>query len=896
MMNIVALAMLLSSLGSMMVLSPEPMLVRSSADGESAMDAVKEAAQGTFLKAEETVAAAKDTVVRGVEGVTKPVETSLGWFKKKPKPEDHLAVAREKAAEAKEAFQDASGQLKEATVEKFGSVAESAKGKAADAFRETGKYVGDKASGAAGAAKDAAGKAEEVAVDSAHTVYNKAYDTAAATGDKAGSAIRRTASRAKEGAEDLYDSASETFGSAKEKTYEKAGEAKDKVYEGTEKARDAVVENVHLGVDKTKGTAIDAAEKVKETGEYAVHETKETGQGIFGKVKDAACRTAECLRARAHEAGSFLPHVGQGLGYVYNDGKAAAGDTTESLRKTASNAAENAGEAAENAKEWTRDTARQSYDSARDRAGDYYQEGREWAEDTYDSGRDAAREYYDEAGRRYRSARDYYDGPSDYYRGRGGRQQYRDRPRDAPSRYYDAAKEEAQDFYDHEIRDRARYAYRSARDTGGAYYDDAKDRMGRNIPGKHQGSSRDYYEGSRRRAPEGYRGARDADEEYYERARFKPDDLDDLGAVVESLGWRRFGKVPKDHKGVESSKEVVIGDVKYVWQGKGEPRSDETAFHHMKNSVKGAAHTVGEKLGLVKDRVKEGAENVRDSSVRARDQAYDPLAKHPHYWEHDDDHNVDEGDESIITKGARNVKEGVRNAGQAYEAQRSKAGEYADEARRELSSFAGYGQPGRASRGGHLRSWKDVFVRKPVGMLLALTRALHLFTFSTVYGSAIWVTFVSGLILSKHVPRQQFGYVQSRMFPVYLRMLATGEGLLLLLHSLMHPWFSSESIERMQLLNFAVMIASTILNAYVVEPQATKVMFERLKVEKEEGRGLENAANPVDATKVMEDQKKKLVIINQQFKTLHSYSSALNLISLGGLTCHLWHLANRLVI
>lgn len=73
-------------------------------------------------------------------------------------------------------------------------------------------------------------------------------------------------------------------------------------------------------------------------------------------------------------------------------------------------------------------------------------------------------------------------------------------------------------------------------------------------------------------------------------------------------------------------------------------------------------------------------------------------------------------------------------------------------------------------------------------------------------------------------------------------------------------------------------------------------MFERLKVEKEEGRGLENAVNPLDAKQLMEEQKKKLASINQQFKTLHGYSSALNLISLGGLTCHLWHLANRLVM
>jgi hypothetical protein len=73
-------------------------------------------------------------------------------------------------------------------------------------------------------------------------------------------------------------------------------------------------------------------------------------------------------------------------------------------------------------------------------------------------------------------------------------------------------------------------------------------------------------------------------------------------------------------------------------------------------------------------------------------------------------------------------------------------------------------------------------------------------------------------------------------------------------------------------------------------------MFERLKIEKEEGRGLETPLSPMDGKQLMEEYKKKLTSIDQQFKALHGYSSALNLINLGGLTCHLWHLAHRLVI
>ena len=108
MMNIVSLAML-SLVGSVILLAPEPMLVRSSADGQNSLEAVE------------------DLIVRGVEGVTKPVEKSLGWSHKQPKPQDHLAAAREKAADARQAFQEASAHLKDAMEEK-----------AVDAFHETG--------------------------------------------------------------------------------------------------------------------------------------------------------------------------------------------------------------------------------------------------------------------------------------------------------------------------------------------------------------------------------------------------------------------------------------------------------------------------------------------------------------------------------------------------------------------------------------------------------------------------------------------------------------------------------------------------------------------------------------------------------------------------------------
>jgi hypothetical protein len=185
---------------------------------------------------------------------------------------------------------------------------------------------------------------------------------------------------------------------------------------------------------------------------------------------------------------------------------------------------------------------------------------------------------------------------------------------------------------------------RYVRDRAGDYYDDARGY----IPGRRQVSPRDYYG----------RRARDTDREDYYKSRTK---IDDLGEVVESMGWRRVGKVPKDHGvSVSSPKEVVIGDVKYVWpQGKGQPPTDElhnTVF----NSVKGAAHTVGEKLGFVKERAK-------DSGARAKDQAYDTLRDGRSWSSRPFDRDYEEEEDSILTRGARNVKEGVRNAGQVKE-------------------------------------------------------------------------------------------------------------------------------------------------------------------------------------------------------------------------------------
>ncbi len=85
------------------------------------------------------------------------------------------------------------------------------------------------------------------------------------------------------------------------------------------------------------------------------------------------------------------------------------------------------------------------------------------------------------------------------------------------------------------------------------------------------------------------------------------------------------------------------------------------------------------------------------------------------------------------------------------------------------------------------------------------------------------MTFVSGVILSKSIPRQQFGFVQSRIFPLYLKFVAMGDVLLLVLYSIMHPLRSTDSSGVRQLVNLLLLIIGTVFNVFILEPKTTKV-------------------------------------------------------------------------
>ncbi|GAB2271910.1 hypothetical protein Dimus_006738 [Dionaea muscipula] len=204
----------------------------------------------------------------------------------------------------------------------------------------------------------------------------------------------------------------------------------------------------------------------------------------------------------------------------------------------------------------------------------------------------------------------------------------------------------------------------------------------------------------------------------------------------------------------------------------------------------------------------------------------------------------------------------------------------------------------------------------------SLMGVVQLLGFATAYGTTVWVTFVMSYVLAETLPRQQFGMVQSKIYPVYFRAVAIGVGVALLGHLLgQRSRALSRKPEMLQLYNLLASLLLVFINLLIFEPRATKVMFDRMKVEKEEGRGREGMAQPTRVmdttfaeaagpgapaapgtgthavaphpalTRGQEEARAKLETLNNRLKKLNMYSSLLNLMTLMGLSWHLVYIS-----
>ncbi|KAL0326375.1 UNVERIFIED_CONTAM: Transmembrane protein [Sesamum radiatum] len=362
-------------------------------------------------------------------------------------------------------------------------------------------------------------------------------------------------------------------------------------------------------------------------------------------------------------------------------------------------------------------------------------------------------------------------------------------------------------------------------------------------------------------------------------------------------------------------------------------------------SEEGGKEAVSEAVGKVKDTATHAAHKVADKIQEAKANAKDSASKISSKAKHEAAQKASGMQESA--KEAEKVKRQVYDAVDATkkvkedaEREASRKMEGAKETVSEKAEEWMENASGRARETANkvkkvrqkelseiLRNAREVAVdvfnyMLPPERVASFMGILHLMGFAAAYGMCVWVTFASSYVLAGALPRQQFAMVQSKIYPVYFKAMASSVGMALLGHLMMslsqRKGFVPVSVGMFQRFNLMASLAMSLVNLLFLEPRASKVMLERMKKEKEEGSGKEGQATETAGRVVDSDStaatagrvtaggtttkenpeaaaaKAQIIRLTATLQRLNSYSSFLNVLTLTSLTLHLAQLGQHL--
>ncbi|KAL2467501.1 Late embryogenesis abundant protein (LEA) family protein [Forsythia ovata] len=285
---------------------------------------------------------------------------------------------------------------------------------------------------------------------------------------------------------------------------------------------------------------------------------------------------------------------------------------------------------------------------------------------------------------------------------------------------------------------------------------------------------------------------------------------------------------------------------------------------------------------------------------------------------------VKRGADNIVDTAKKIKEEAEINGSRKMEATKGKVSEKAKEAKEMVENVSE--KVNRVEEEGKRGLKKVLYDVLTNGLWPESMGVLHLLGFATAYGICVWVTFASSYVLYTALARQQFAMVQSKIYPVYFKAMAYSVGMALVGY-LMSPGIKSSSrmsgVVMFQGFNLLAPLLMIMVNLLYLEPQASKVMFEIMKKEKEEGRAKDGCTTKPSSTVVdsvadsaiggtnggkiphLRDAaqerlkegaaaRSQMIKLTETLKRLNSYSSFLNVVTLMFLTCHLVYLGHKL--
>nr|GMD19158.1 Embryonic protein like [Ipomoea batatas] len=339
-----------------------------------------------------------------------------------------------------------------------------------------------------------------------------------------------------------------------------------------------------------------------------------------------------------------------------------------------------------------------------------------------------------------------------------------------------------------------------------------------------------------------------------------------------------------------------------------------------------ARGTVSEGLGKVRDTVvdkgRKAAEMAYEAEEEARDAVSEGLgkgnkaAKKVYEMEEGARDAITERLENLRASAAETAKETAKDAAEKAKGIKTDASRKMEHMKEQLSDRAKKAE----EKVGEAKESAKQNILRWAGRAFGMANLIGL---AVAYGMSVWVTFISSYVLAKALPRQQFAMAQSKIYPVYFKAMAYSIGTAFLGHLLSQTQrLHSKTTQQFLGFNLLFSLVMVLVNLLYLEPRATKVMFERMKVEKEEGRGKVStetehgggdgvnppagAVRTATATEIAEKKLQReraeeaagksseMVRLSRKLKNLNSYSSFLNVVTLMSLTLYLAHLGQRL--
>lgn len=271
-------------------------------------------------------------------------------------------------------------------------------------------------------------------------------------------------------------------------------------------------------------------------------------------------------------------------------------------------------------------------------------------------------------------------------------------------------------------------------------------------------------------------------------------------------------------KGVDKAKEIV---------GEGSSRLKDTVQNvkdsDVVNKPTEAMEDVGVKMEMkgVMDEGKSKLKDVVDTPKRAAEDVERNVSK------------VMEFVQRVVKGGASKLKEeGKENANRLGE-MAEKVADGTKETAKQAGGLVSDSLKGGAQKVREMAEKTTIKTQKSTterlkdmllysGGINSIIGMVHLLGFSMAFGMSMWVTFASSYILGDALPTQQFGMLQSKVYPVYFKVQACSIGVSFIAH-LYGRRFILNRWEVINATNIGIAVLLSLVNLLYLEPRATQV-------------------------------------------------------------------------